>query len=73
MKKEIARIEAKMRRFNVEPNKVYVCFMGMTGSGKSTTINYLLGQGENLKVNSGDLGEFLISQDNSSFPAIGNS
>ena len=40
---KIEDVHKKMEKFTVDNNNVAIYMLGLTGSGKSTTINYLLG------------------------------
>lgn len=38
----ILKVQKDMQTFNIDKSKVYNYFLGITGSGKSSAINYLL-------------------------------
>lgn len=71
MNLKIPEINKKLEKLELSKNRVIKCLLGVTGSGKSTLINYLLG-GE-MKYEK-KLGRFHInSKENFSLPKIGNS
>ena len=50
LEESIDQVHKKMERFTVDNNNIATYMLGLTGSGKSTFINYLLGAKDYLKV-----------------------
>ena len=68
----IEETQRKMEKFKVNQDATFIYCLGLTGSGKSTLINYLMGAKDMLKVEE-DMGQHLIINDNETdYPKIGN-
>ena len=70
LKRDIKDAQQKMKLFKLDPSIHYVYYLGITGSGKSTSINYFLS--ENVLQHSKKAGKFTILSSNQKHPKIGH-
>jgi ribosome biogenesis GTPase A len=63
-------LKAKLKSFSLEKNKITTYLLGITGVGKSTFTNYMLGA--NLTFKKKGVKYFLENGDDERFPKIGN-
>ena len=67
---KIKEINEKLKGFMVDPNTVTTYLLGLTGSGKSTLTNYMMGANLNWKKSKGKYE--ITNDDKTNYPVIGN-
>lgn len=72
LESSIEEVQRKMEKFNVNFDGTCIYLLGLTGSGKSSLITYLMGAKDQLKVEK-KMGQYRIINENvTDFPLIGN-
>lgn len=72
LESSILETQRKMEKFKVNQDATFIYLLGLTGSGKSTLINYLMGAKDKLKYEK-RAGKYSIFNDNETdYPKIGN-
>ena len=68
----IQDVQHNLKDFKIERDQTYTYFLGVTGSGKSTSINYLLAENI-LEFKQARGGRYQIKYLNGNYPQIGHS